>query len=114
MKFILAMYVDEAIWEKMSPEQMSAFGERIDAFNQALRDNGAWISAEGLDGRHTAKTLRFEAAGTPVTTDGPFSDAREQLGGFWVIDCADADEAVRWAAKAPMETGAIEVRPLVE
>lgn len=114
MKFILSMYVDETVWEKMSPEQMAAFGERIDAFNQALRDNGAWITAEGLDGRHTAKTLRFDGAGAPVTTDGPVSDAREQLGGFWVIDCADADEAVRWAGKAPMDSGAIEVRPLVE
>lgn len=113
MRFILSMYADERAWEKLSPEQIAAFGERVDAFNQALRDNGVWDSAEGLDGRNTAKTLRFDGTGTPTTTDGPFLDTPEQLGGFWVIDCADIDEAVRWAAKAPLEGGAIEVKPLV-
>jgi hypothetical protein len=113
MQFMLAMIGDEARWEQMSPEEMQAFGEGIDAYNDELRKAGAWVTGAGLQGKDTAKTVRFGADGEPTVTDAPFSDAREQLGGWWIVECDSVDEAVEWAKKAPMGDGALEVRPLV-
>ena len=53
-----------------------------------------------------ARTLRWGEAGKPVATDGPFAESKEQLGGFWILECADLDEAVEWAGKAPIRNGA--------
>ncbi len=61
-----------------------------------------------------ARTLRWGEAGKPVATDGPFAESKEQLGGFWILECGNLDEAVEWAGKAPIRNGALEVRPIVE
>jgi hypothetical protein len=113
MQFMLGMMGDEARWEQMSPEEMEAFDKRITSYNDELRAAGAWVTGAGLQGKDTAKTVRFADSGEPTVADGPFSDAREQLGGWWIIECDSIDEAVEWAKKAPMSDGALEVRPLV-
>jgi hypothetical protein len=96
----------------MTPEQAQAFDERVTAFNDELRKSGAWVSGEGLGEPSAAKTVRF-ADGKPSVKDGPASDKREQFGGFWIIEAPSLEDAVAWGKKAPLNSGAIEVRELV-
>ena len=72
------------------------------------------IANEALELPSTAKTLRFEEGGSHPVTDGPFAETKEQLGGFCLIDCASLDEALEWARKIPLSSGAIEVRPVMD
>ena len=71
------------------------------------------VLAAGLDRSDTATTVRFGTGGGRSVTDGPFAETKEWLAGFWVIECADLDEALGWVRRAPMEDGKIEVRPLI-
>jgi len=85
------------------------------AFNQAVREAGVLKMGNGLKPSSTATTVRVRD-GRTVTTDGPFAETREQLGGMLVFECADLDEAIHWASQIPDASngGAIEVRPLWE
>jgi hypothetical protein len=109
VKYILAMIGDETKYGKMSPEEVQADVDRIEAFNKELTAAGAMVSGEGLDERTKAKTVRPGGA----VTDGPYSDAADQLVGFWLIEAAGDDKALEWAKKVPLNGGAVEVRPLV-
>jgi hypothetical protein len=109
VKYILAMIGDETKYAKMSPEEVQADVDRIEAFNKELTDAGAMVSGEGLDERTKAKTVR---PGGDVS-DGPYTDATDQLVGFWLIEAASDDKALEWAKKVPLDSGAVEVRPLV-
>ncbi len=83
----------------------------VDAVNAELQASGAWVFAGGLHPPATATVVRI-SGGEVLTTDGPFAEAKEQLGGFWVIKAADLDEALAWAAKATEACRApVEVRP---
>ena len=78
---------------------------------QKLQDQGAWVFAGGLHPANTATVVRV-SNGDVLTTDGPFAEAKEQLGGFWVIEAADLDAALAWAAEATVACQApVEVRP---
>jgi len=112
MKYILSLIGDESGWLNATPEEMQETIERVEAFNRELTDAGAFVSGEGMEELAKSKTVRFKA-GAPAVSDGPFSDSKEQVGGFWILECANIDEALEWAQKAPMDDGAIEVRPLV-
>lgn len=83
----------------------------VDAFNDKVRDAGKWVFAGGLEGIEAATTV--DATGTqPVVTDGPFAEAKEYLGGFWIIESADLDEALAWATEGSAACrGRVEVRP---
>jgi hypothetical protein len=84
----------------------------VDTVNQELKDSGAWVFACGLTDPSDATVVRVEG-GRPLTTDGPFGETKEHLGGFWVIKVADLDAALAWAEKATAACRApIEVRPL--
>ena len=86
----------------------------VDAFNAELQAEGAWVFAGGLHPANTATVVRI-ADGEVVTTDGPFAETKEQLGGFYMIEAKDLDEAVAWAARIPnARDGTIEVRPIWE
>ena len=83
----------------------------VDAVNAELQASGAWVFAGGLHPPATATVVQI-SDGEVLTTDGPFAEAKEQLGGFWVIKAADLDEALAWAAKATVACRApVEVRP---
>lgn len=112
MKYLLQMIVDESGWQSLSPEEMQPMIDAMEGFNDELRTAGAWVSGEGLDYSSTARTVRV-ADGSRTVTDGPYGSAREQLGGFWIIEARDIDEAVGWAQRVPMTTGSIEVRGLI-
>ena len=83
----------------------------VDAVNTEIKAEGAWVFAGGLHPADTATVVRAKD-GEVVTTDGPFAEAKEQLGGFWVIQAPDLDAALAWAAKATVACRApVEVRP---
>jgi hypothetical protein len=84
---------------------------QVDAFNQKIRDQGKWVFGGGLCAPETA-TVVSVTDGKVMTTDGPWAESREHLGGFWVIEAADLDEALRWSREASAACeGAVEVRP---
>jgi hypothetical protein len=113
MKFMLQLWGDEGQWANMSEEETAAEMERWDDYSNQLVAAGAMVSGEGLQASATSKTLRIEN-GEAVVTDGPFAETKEQLGGFYVIECASMDEALEWAAKLPSaEYGATEIRPVL-
>ena len=83
----------------------------VDAVNKRMKDSGAWVFAGGLHPANTATVVREQNGGI-VTTDGPFAEAKEQLGGFWVLECPDLDAALAWAKEATVACQApVEVRP---
>jgi hypothetical protein len=97
-----------------SQELMQQMYQQVDAFNTELRASGAWVFAGGLHPPATATVVRAQG-GKVVTTDGPFAETKEQLGGFWVIQAEDLDAALAWAAKGSEACiGPVEVRPFQE
>lgn len=99
---------DEAV---PSEEEMERMFADVGAFNERVREAGAWVFAGGLMPRETATSVD-NTGEAPVVTDGPFIEAKEWLGGFWIIDVADLDEALRWAEEGSKAcAGPVEVRP---
>jgi hypothetical protein len=97
-----------------SPEQIQTMYAQVDTFNQELRRSGAWVFAGGLHPATSATVVRAHE-GSVTTTDGPFAETKEQLGGFWVIEVSDLDAALEWAAKGSAACeGPVEVRPFQE
>jgi hypothetical protein len=95
-------------------EQTQAAYQGVDAYNADLQAAGAWVFAGGLHPPATATVVRAQG-GQVVTTDGPFAETKEQLGGFWVIQAPDLDAALDWAAKGSAACGRpVEVRPFEE
>jgi hypothetical protein len=83
----------------------------VDKVNTRMQEEGVWVFAGGLHPPDTATVVRSED-GEIITTDGPFAEAKEQIGGFWVIEAPDLDAALDWAAKATVACrGPVEVRP---
>ncbi|HEV2886230.1 MAG TPA: YciI family protein [Jatrophihabitans sp.] len=94
-----------------SPETIKQMYADVDAFNARLQAEGAWVFAGGLHPADTATVVRMRD-GELLTTDGPFAETKEQLGGFWVIKAPDLDAALAWAADATRACrGPVEVRP---
>jgi hypothetical protein len=94
-----------------SPEEMQSIYEAVNVFNKELQSKGAWVFAGGLHPPSTATVVRAQS-GQVVTTDGPFAETKEHLGGFWVITANDLDAALDWAARASAACrGPVEVRP---
>ena len=94
-----------------SEEDMQRMYRQVDVFNADLRASGSWVFAGGLLPADTATVVRAQG-GKVVTTDGPFAETKEQLGGFWVIKAADLDAALDVAGRASEACGApVEVRP---
>ena len=112
MLYLLTIYADESRWLKATPEDGAALMAAYEAFGREAAD--VIRGGEGLEPTATATTVRVRD-GEPLLTDGPFAETREQLGGFYLLECADLDEAVRWAAKVPDAThGCVEVRPVMD
>lgn len=112
-QFLLLMTVDDSYWTELTPEEQAPMMEAMEAYNQSLRDAGAWVDGEGLDLSGNAKSVRAGGNGERTVTDGTFDSQREQVGGYWVIEAASMDEAVEWAKRVPLSTGGIEVRRIL-
>lgn len=113
MKYMLLIYTEEGRELQMTlAEREAMYGEYF-AFTQAVQAQGVYVAGDELKPTTTATTLRLHG-GQLVPTDGPFAETKEQLGGFYILECQDMDEAVGWAAKIPSARhGSIEVRPIV-
>jgi hypothetical protein len=112
-QYLLAVHMVEGQPLPAEDEMQRAY-KQVDAFNAELQSAGAWVFAGGLHPPTTATVVRAQG-GQVVTTDGPFAETKEQLGGFWVVKAADLDAALDWAAKGSAACGApVEVRPFQE
>lgn len=114
MRFMLLMIPGG--YETAGPElELPVDGvEKMMAFNQSMVDAGILRGAEGLHPPATGKRVSF-AGGKPLIIDGPFAEAKEALGGFWIIEVASLDDAVAWAARCPaQENEVIEIRRIQE
>jgi hypothetical protein len=111
MKYMLLMYFTESK-APVSPEAYQAAAMAWQAYSKEIEAAGVLVSNSGLSSVTDATTVRVRD-GKTVTTDGPFAETHEQLGGYYLLDCKDIDEAVRWAEKIPSaKYGSIEVRPV--
>jgi hypothetical protein len=112
-QYLLAVHMVEGE-EAPSPEEMQQAYDDVDVFNAELQAKGAWVFGGGLHPADTATVVQVKD-GEVLTTDGPFAETKEQLGGFWIIKAADLDEALAWAAKGAEACKApVEVRPFQE
>jgi hypothetical protein len=111
MRYLLLIYNTEP----MDPQPSNATAGEFEAYNvftTSIRDTGQFEAGEALQPTSTATTVRVEN-GRTITTDGPFAETKEQLGGFYLVDCRDIDEAIELAARIPGAThGSIEIRPI--
>ena len=114
MKYLLTLFGDESGWAS-TPEQQAEAMRAWDEYTQEVTAAGAFLGGEGLQPSATATTVKIDAQGGPPTvTDGPFAETKEQLGGYYLLECADLDEALAWARKIPMPGGSVEVRPVMD
>jgi hypothetical protein len=113
MKYAFTIYNDESQRENATPEQMAQISQAYGALTEEMQEKGVLVAGEGLYPTATATTVRVRE-GERSVSDGPFAETKEQLGGFYVLDVKDLDEAIEWAAKIPgAQSGSIEIRPVL-
>jgi hypothetical protein len=113
MQYLLMIYRSEAELGKMSPADRKQMTAEYGAFTQSIIQSGHFKAGDGLQPTSTATTVRVRD-GKTLTTDGPFAETREQLGGYYLVDAKDLDTALAIAARIPgAKTGSIEVRPVM-
>jgi hypothetical protein len=114
MKYMLLCYDDEQAWEKVGQPALKAAMNEAVALTHELHSKGQYLLAAPLQASATAKSVRVRD-GKPLVTDGPFAETREVLGGFYLIDAKNLDEAISIAARHPGQRfGGVEVRPVME
>jgi len=112
MQAMLAIWVEEAGWDAMPEEEKARAMGAYGAYVEALQAAGVMRAGERLAPVAQAATVRVKD-GVPQVLDGPYAETREQLGGYFLLEVADMDEALHWAARCPGAAhGAVEVRPL--
>ncbi len=113
MKYLLSIYCDEAADAKMTRDEG---GKMMNAYQEYTADGkqkGVILAGDALHPSSSATTIRVRE-GKVLTTDGPYAETKEQLGGYYLVDCKDLDEAIQWASRIPHAAlGAIEVRPVM-
>jgi hypothetical protein len=114
MKYLLTLYGDESRMADMTPEQQAAGMQAWDDYTRSAIDAGVHLGGEGLQPSSTATTVQIRESGDPIVSDGPFAETKEQLGGYYLLDCRDLDDALGWARKIPMPGGTVEVRPVMD
>jgi hypothetical protein len=113
MQYMLLIYGDQNGWETLSEAERGEMMQAYGSFSQELRDSGSLVAGDALEPTETATTVRVRDNET-LTTDGPFAETKEQLGGYYLVEADSLDEAIGWAAKIPgARYGSVEVRPVV-
>ena len=113
MRYALLIYTEEST-EQPTAEVMRSVMEAYNAYGDHIRARGAFEAGEALDSVTTATTVRVRD-GKTLTTDGPFAETKEALGGFYIVEAADLDEAIGYAAMIPgAQQGSIEIRPIYD
>lgn len=110
MEYLALIYSDETAWERFSEAERAAAYEQYGEFARAAGDAGVLVGGEELAPTATATTVRVRD-GRQLVTDGPYAEAKEALGGYFVLDCESLDDALAWAARIPGAShGAVELR----
>jgi hypothetical protein len=111
-KFLMSVHtVDGEAGAAMTGDEMQQFMARVGVLEEEMKSSGAWVSSGRLDDPGSAAVVR-ESGGKVLTTDGPFAESREHLGGFYIIEAADLDAALGWASRVTIAVRKpIEVRP---
>jgi hypothetical protein len=113
MQYLLLIYDAEKTWATMSEAERNKMFAEYGAFTGDIKASGHYRGGDALQPTHTATTVRVRD-GKTSTTDGPFAETREQLGGYYLVEAKDLDEATRIAARIPSaKIGSIEVRPIM-
>lgn len=113
MQFMVSLVSDGASTEEATPEQMQEMGARMGQFMGDLQKAGALVHTGRLAPSASARTLRYGEEGRPVVTDGPFTESKEQIAGYMILECDDLDAAIGWVEKMPvLGTPSVEVRPI--
>jgi hypothetical protein len=114
MKYALLIYASEQDWANQTEEESQAQYQEYMSFTKDIVDRGIYKGGEALQPIATATTVRVRD-GERLTTDGPFAETKEQLGGFYLVEAKDLDEAIEIAVRIPdVRRGSIEVRPVME
>ena len=114
MRYMLLIYNDPATRNTLAPEEAQEMFREYFAFTQRIVESGEFISGDPLQGLETATTVRVRG-GKTASTDGPFAETKELLGGYYLVDCKDLDRAIELAALIPdARLGSVEIRPLME
>ena len=117
MRYMLLIYSTESAEERLASDERQAIMDGHFAVMEGTQKAGIFRGAEPLHPTSTATTVRIQN-GQPVTMDGPFAETKEQLGGYYILECKDLDEAISWAAKIPTSckggSGCVEIRPIME
>ncbi len=114
MNYMLLLFNDERRWQTMSEDEARTSYGAYMAYSKALREAGAYVDGDPLQPTSTATTVRVESDGKTTVLDGPYVETKEQLGGYYVIDVANLDAALDWAARCPCAShGSVEVRPIM-
>ncbi len=115
MQYVLALIGEEGGWDDVTPEQLREGMKVWEDFEREAKEAGAYIVGEALQPSATATTVKVGEGSDRMVTDGPFAETKEQLGGFYLLECAGLDEALEWAKKVPLTPGgSIEVRPVMD
>ncbi|TYO63455.1 YciI family protein [Bradyrhizobium hipponense] len=113
MQYLLLIYRNEAELSKMTPEDRQKMSAEYGTYTQSIVQSGHFKAGDGLQPTTTATTVRVRE-GKTLTTDGPFAETREQLGGYYLVEAKDLDTAIALAARIPgARDGSIEVRPVM-
>lgn len=113
MQYLLLIYGDESAAASVSEEEQTAVFQEYMRYTQEIDEAGKYVGGEALQPTETATTVRVRD-GKTLTTDGPFAETREQLGGYYVVEADNLDEAIELAARIPgARSGSIEVRPIM-
>jgi hypothetical protein len=105
--------VNDVPMDRWTPAEIEAHIKYMNDFAARLEGTGEYVDSQAL--APEGAWVRYDGEGKPPVTDGPFAETKEQLGGFYVLDCKDLDEAIEWAAKIPgAQSGCVEVRPVIQ
>ena len=114
MRYMLTLMGPEGGFEDATPEEMAEEMSHWAQFGKDTLESGAWVAGEALQESSTATTLRGGRGREWAITDGPYAESKEQLGGFYLLECENLDAAIEWAKKVPLREGSIEVRPVMD
>jgi len=114
MEYMLLIYAEKAAAAARSAEEAEHMHAEYMTLTQEMVEAGAMVGGSGLQGSDTATSVRVRNGGTS-TTDGPYAETKEVLGGYYIVECEDLDQAIEWAARIPgARMGGVEVRPLMK
>jgi hypothetical protein len=114
MKYVLALITEEGSRVADNPEEQKARMDRWKEYTDHAVDNGAFIAGEALEPTAAATTVKIKEGEEPIVSDGPFAESKEQLGGFYLFECKDLDEAIEYAKGIPFQEGTVEIRPVMD